>query len=62
MTILYLKYKFGKIDFNITVSLNLHEILRTSQFKDSKYKYDIIKGFLHSNPDLGKCSSSIQIL
>ena len=22
---------------------------------DSEYKYDIIKGFLNSNPDLGKC-------
>ena len=33
-----------------------------SQFKDSEYKYDMIKGYLNSNPDLGQCSSSIQTL
>ena len=33
-----------------------------SQFEDSKYKNDMIKGFLNSNPDLGKCLSSIQSL
>ena len=33
-----------------------------SQFEDSKYKDDMIKGFLNSNPNLGKCSSSIQSL
>ena len=31
----------------------LHENLLISQFKDSKYKGDIIKGFLNLNPDWG---------
>ena len=44
------------------VSLKLHENWRTSQFECSEYKYDMMKGFLNSNPDLGKCLSSIQIL
>ena len=33
-----------------------------SQSEDSKYKDDMIKGFLNSNSDLGKSSSSIQSL
>ena len=44
------------------VSLKLHENLRTSQFEYSEYKYDMIKGLLNSNPNLGKCLSSIQTL
>ena len=55
-----LKYKFWEIGLKIKVSLNLHKNSHASQFEDSKYKYDIIKRFLNSNPDLG-CSSSIQI-
>ena len=46
----------------IIVSLNYHEKLRTSQFEDREYKYDMIKGFLNSNPDFGICSLSNQIL
>ena len=44
------------------VSLKLHENLHTSQFEYSEYKYDMIKGLLNSNPNLGKCLSSIQTL
>ena len=33
-----------------------------SQFEDRKYIYDMIKGFLNSDLDSGKCSSSIQTL
>ena len=43
-------------------SSNLHKNLLPSSFEDSKYKYDMVKGFLNSNPDFGKCSSSTQIL
>ena len=53
---------FGEIGPIIKVSLNLHENSHHSQFEDSKYKDDMIKGFLNSNPDLGKCTSSIQVL
>ena len=59
--ILQLKYKLDQIGLQIKVSLNLHENSHTSQFQDSEYKY-MIKGFLNSSPDLGKCSSSIQTL
>ena len=41
------------------VSLSFHENLHSSQLEDSEYEYDMIKEFLHSNPDMGKCSSSI---
>ena len=57
---LYLKYKFEQIGPNI--KLNLLENYYTSQFEDSEYKHDVIKGFLNSNPDLGKCLSSMQFL
>ena len=59
--ILDLKYKFAETDPNIKVPLNLHGNSHSSPFEDSKYKYDMIKGFLNWNQDLGKCSSSIQI-
>ena len=62
LEILYLKYKFEEIGLKIKVALNLHENWHTSQSEDSKYKCDNIKGFLNSNPDLGKYSSSIQTL
>ena len=42
---LYLKYEFGQIGPKITASSNSH----TSQFEDNECKYDMIKGFLHSN-------------
>ena len=58
--ILYRKWKFGKIGPKTEV--NLHENSRTSQFEDNKYRYGMIKGFLNSNPDLGKCLYSIKIL
>ena len=44
---LYLKHKFGQIGPTIKASLTLHENSSTSQFEDSKHKYDIIKGFLN---------------
>ena len=53
---------FGEISPKIKVSLNLHENSHTSRSEGSKYKYDMMKGCLNSNPDLEKCSSSIQIL
>ena len=62
LEILYPKYKFGEICFKIKISLNLHKNWHTSQFEDSEYKCDTKKGFLNSNPDLGKYSSSIQTL
>ena len=43
-------------------SLNLHENSHTRQIEDSKCKYDMMKGFLNSNLNLRKCSSSIQLL
>ena len=43
-------------------SLNLHKNSHNSKFEDSKYKYDMVKGFLNSNLDLEKCTSSIQVL
>ena len=55
-------YKLGQIGPKIKVSLNLYENSHTSQFEDSEYKYNMIRGFLNSNPDLGNCSSSIQTL
>ena len=57
---MYLKYNL--IGSKIKVSLNLHENWHTSQFEDSEVKYDMIKGFLNSNPDLGKSSCSIQTM
>ena len=46
--ILQLKYKLGQIGPKIKVSLNLHENSHTSQFEDSEYEYDMIRGFLNS--------------
>ena len=43
-------------------SLNLHKNSHNSKCEDSKYKYDMVKGFLNSNLDLEKCTSSIQVL
>ena len=60
--ILYLKYKFGQIGPKIKISLNLHENWDTIQFEDGEYKYDMIKGFFNSNPDLEKYLSNIQNL
>ena len=53
LKILYLKHKFGEICSKIKFSLHLYENWRTSQFEDSEQKYDMIKGFLNSNPDWG---------
>ena len=58
---MFLQYKFGQIGPKIKVSLNLLGNSHTSLFEDSEYKYDIEKGFLNLNPDLGKYWSSIQI-
>ena len=43
-------------------SLNLLKNSHLSQFEDSEYKYGMINRFLNSNPDFGKCSSTIQTL
>ena len=45
--ILDLKYKFAETDPNNKVPLNLHGNSHSSPFEDSKYKYDMIKGFLN---------------
>ena len=45
--ILDLKYKFAETDPNIKVPLYLHGNSHSSPFEDSKYKYDMIKGFLN---------------
>ena len=52
------KIKFGLIGPKIKLSLNLHENSHTSQSEDDNYKYNMMKGFLNSNPDLGKNSFS----
>ena len=44
-----LKYKLGQIGPRIKVSLNLRENSHTSQFEDSEYEYDMIRGFLYSS-------------
>ena len=57
-----MKCKFGQISSKIKAPLNLHKNSHNRQFGDCECKYDMIKGFSNSNPDLRKCSSSVQLV
>ena len=52
MTVIYYEFlskiQLGKLIQKIKVSLSLHENSHNRRFKDSEYKYDIIKRFLNS--------------
>ena len=52
MTMIYYEFlskiQFGQIGPKIKVSLSLHENSHNRRFKDSEYKYNIIKRFLNS--------------